>query len=136
MATASYTSTLFAAQTLAAGASTVSAERDIGENVKVEAVHVFLDINASGFAGTPSTGPNTIDITLRPIALTGSATYDGGSGMYHRHHILGDSALAIHDVFYQPGGHTRYFKVAVFNRTDKATATSAMTGRIEYITVG
>lgn len=135
MATVQYSSTLIAACTVAAGASAISSQRTLGSGVLCQAIHVFLNVNASGFAGTPSGGLQTLDCAIRPVALNGSAVYDGGPQFYQSRPVLGDAAHAFMYRFEFPGGAPKLFKVAAINRTDKATATSALSGRIEYVTV-
>lgn len=135
MATTQYSSTLIAACTVAAGASVLSSQRTFGSDVLCQAVHVFVDINSSGFNGTPAGGRQTIDVAIRPVALNGSGVYDGGPDCYQQRQILGDAAHKLMYRFPFVGGSPKLFKAAVINRTDKATATSGLTARIEYVTV-
>lgn len=135
MATTQYSSTLIAACTVAAGASVLSSQRTFGSNVLCQAINVFVDVNSSGFNGTPTGGRQTIDVAIRPVALNGSGVYDGGPEFYQQRQILGDKAHKLLYRFPFPGGSPKLFKVAVVNRTDKATATSGLSARIEYVTV-
>jgi hypothetical protein len=135
MATTQYSSTLIAACTVAAGASALTAQRTLGSSVLCQAINVYVNLNASGFAGTPTVGRNTLDVAIRPVALNGSGVYDGGPEFYQQRPILGDAAHAYMYPFRFPGGAPKLFKVAVINRSDKATATSGLTARIEYVTV-
>jgi hypothetical protein len=135
MATVQYSSTLIAACTVAAGASAISNQRTFGSNVLCQAINVFVDLNSSGFSGTPTGGRQTLDVAIRPIALDGSGAYDGGPDFYQQRQILGDAAHALLYRFPFPGGSPKLFQVAVINRTDKATAASGLSARIEYVTV-
>lgn len=40
--------------------------------------HVYLDINASGFAGALGAGYNMLDCAIRPVALTAAGSMTAG----------------------------------------------------------
>ncbi|MFA5635542.1 MAG: hypothetical protein WC977_06515 [Anaerovoracaceae bacterium] len=135
MATTHMSSTLIAATQIAAGASTISAQRTLGSGVLCEAIHVYFNINASGFADTLAGGRNTLDCAIRPVAVNGGACYNGGPEYYQQRIVTGDAAQALLYSFRFPGGAPKLFKVAAINRTSQATANSGFTASIEYVTV-
>ena len=129
MALTRFSSTVLSSGATSAGGSLTTAEKDLGNNTKVAALHVFTTITTTGLGATPE-GNDSIVVSLIPRAATTGANATPGAAWSARHPVSSRGPYVFHDVFRDV---PRFVLVRVQNATKVASVTAGITVAVECI---